>query len=177
MSRRSFSSKNRQVALGGILAAGSIVLLWFACLAPSGRMGLTAVAGLFPMAAVLSAGRTAGYLCWAAAGLIGLLILPDKGVPLLYLVFLGLSPVVKSRIESIRSLPVEWCLKLLCFNLALTLFWVLLRGLFLPNPPVWLQNNGVLLYGAGNLVFVLYDIGLSRLIALLQARTGRGRRG
>ena len=166
-----------RTALGGVLAAGALVMLWLACIAPSGRVGLTAVGGLFPMVATLAGGRAAGYLCWGAAGLLGLVILPDKGVALLFLSFFGLYPVVKERIESLRRLPLEWALKLAYFNLVLTLGWFLLRGLFLPNPPGWLGENTLLAYGAGNVVFVIYDVGLSRLIALIGARLGPGRRG
>ena len=173
---RSGDSKSGSIALGGVLAAGSLAILWLACVVPSGRIGLTAVAGLFPVASVLAAGRVAGYLCWAAGGLLGLILLPDKGVALLYLAFLGLYPVVKSRIESLRRMGVEWALKLLFFNVVLTLFWYALKGLVWPNPPEWLGEGGLVLYGAANLAFVVYDVGLSRLIALLQARLGSGRR-
>lgn len=170
------SRRGGKTALGGILAAGALVMLWLASVAPSGRLGLTAVGGLFPMAATLAAGRAAGYLCWGAAGLLALVILPDKGVALLFLAFFGLYPVVKEAIESLRRLPVEWILKLAYFNAVLTLSWFLFRQLFLPNPPQWLGDNTLLLYGAGNVVFVIYDVGLSRLIAMLGARLGpRGR--
>lgn len=171
------SERGGKTALGGILAAGALVMLWLASVAPSGRLGLTAVGGLFPMAATLAAGRAAGYLCWGAAGLLALVILPDKGVALLFLVFFGLYPVVKEAIESLRRLPVEWILKLAYFNAVLTLSWFLFRQLFLPNPPQWLGDNTLLLYGAGNVVFVIYDLGLSRLVGLLSARMGFGRRG
>jgi len=170
MAKRSSGLDSRQIALGGILAAGSLALLWLTCLAPSGRLGLTAVAGLVPMVGVLASGRTVGYLCWAAAGLLGLFLLPDKGVALLYLVFLGLYPVVKSRIESLRRLPVEWCLKLLCFDFALSLVWFAFRGLVLPAFPTWLAGKGLLIYLVGNLVFVMYDIGLSQLASVMQTR-------
>ena len=170
MAKRSSGLGSRQVALGGILAAGSLALLWLTCLAPSGRLGLTAVAGLVPMVGVLASGRVVGCLCWAAAGLLGLFLLPDKGVALLYLIFLGLYPVVKSRIESLRRLPVEWCLKLLCFNLALSLVWFAFRGLVLPAVPPWVGDNVPLLYLAGDLVFVAYDIGLSQLASAMQNR-------
>ena len=129
-----------------------------------------------PVAAVLTAGRAAGYLCWAASALLGLFLLPDKGVALLYLIFLGLYPVVKNNIEGLRRLPLEWLCKLACFNAALSLFWFALRALFLPDPPVWLGERTWLLYLAGNLIFVLYDVGLSRLIALVMARMPGRRR-
>ena len=98
-----FSSGAGRVAVGGILAAGSLAVLWLASVTPTGQLGVTAVAGLFPVGAVLAAGRTAGYLCWAAASILGLLLLPDKGAALMYLCFLGLYPVVKSRLESLKS--------------------------------------------------------------------------
>lgn len=173
MSRLTPSSGSARTALGGILAAGSLVVLLLACMAPSGRMGLTAVAGLFPVVGVLAGGQAVGFLCWASAGLLGLILLPDKGVPLLYLTFLGLYPVVKSRIESLRRQPVEWLIKLAFFNAALTMVWFVLRGLILPNPPAWLGDNSLVLYLTGNVVFILYDIGMSRLITLLQFRLPR----
>ena len=171
------SGRSGKTALGGVLAAGALAFLWLACVAPTGRRGLSAGGGVFPMAGTLALGRGAGYLCWGAAGLLGLLLMPDKGVALLFLTFFGPYPVVKGRIESLRRLPLEWVLKLAYFNVILTLGWFVLRGLFLPNPPAWMVGNIPLLYGAGNVVFVIYDLGLSRLVGLLSARMGFGRRG
>ena len=172
-----FSGRSGQIALGGVLAAGALVMLWLACVAPSGQLGLTAVGGLFPMAAAVAAGRAAGYLCWGAAGLLGLILLPDKGVALLYLIFLGLYPVVKGAVESLRRIPLEWALKLAFFNLALTLCWLLFRELFLPALPDWMTDSLPVLYGVGNVIFVIYDIGLSRLVGLLRTRLSAHRRG
>ena len=139
-------------------------------MAPSGRLGLSALAGLGPVVAVLTAGRGAGYLCWAASGVLGLLLTPDKGAAALYLVFFGLYPVVKARLESMDRRVAEWALKLVYFNGVLTLFWFLFRQLLFPTLPAWLGGGLPVLYGLGNLVFVLYDVGLSRLIALLLRR-------
>ncbi len=165
--RHFFHSKTGHIALGSILSAGSLAILWMACLFPTGKPGITAVAGLFPMIGVLAAGRSVGYLCWAAAAVLAFLLLPDKGVALLFALFLGVYPVVKERMEAIRSLPLEWVLKLFYFNLAFTLFLYVFSQLFLPMLPKW---PGGILYGAGNAVFVCYDIGLTRLIGLLRAR-------
>lgn len=169
--------KSHRTALGGVLAAGSLAVLWLACVAPSGRVGLAAVAGLFPVAGVLSVGRAAGYLCWAASGILGLLLLPDKGIALLYLLFLGLYPVVKSQIESLRRQILEWILKLLYFNVVLCFMLLVFKTLFLAILPPWLEAGGALLFLVGNLIFVLYDVGLSRLIGLFYHRLWPHRRG
>ena len=58
--------RSADTALSGVMAAGSLAVLWLACVAPSGRIGLTAAAGLFPVAVTLYAGRAAGRRrpCW-----------------------------------------------------------------------------------------------------------------
>ena len=174
--RGRFSTPAGRAALGGVLAAGSLAVLWLASVAPTGQLGLAAAAGLFPVAAVLSAGRGAGWLCWAAASLLGLLLVPGKGAVLLYLCFLGCYPVAKSALESQRSRPLEWLGKFAFFNVALTVLLAFFRTLFLPTLPAWMADNVWVLYGAGNLAFLAYDIALSRLIGALGGRLfSRGR--
>ncbi len=166
-----------RTALVGVLSAGGLAVLWMACLTPSGRTGITAAAGLFPVAAVLLAGRAAGWLCWAVIALLGLLLLPNKAVSLMFALFLGLYPVAKSRLEQLRQRGLEWVLKLLLFNGAFLLLWYGLRGLLGLSLPEWLAGRTWLILPAANLVFVCYDIGLSKLIALMAARLcRRGRR-
>ncbi len=168
-----FQTPAGRTALGGVLAAGSLAVLWLACLSPTGQVGLTAVAGLFPVAAVLAAGRWAAVLCWAAASVLGLLVLPGKGVALLFLVFFGIYPVVKSRLEIQKNRGLEWLGKLAHFNLSFTIIWLGAGSLLLETFPAWLTKSLPLLYGAGNVVFVAYDIALSRLIGVMAARLRR----
>ena len=171
------SDSTRRTALGGVLAAGSLAVMWLACFFPTGKLGLTAAAGLFPIGAVIAAGRPAGLLCWAAASVLGLLLLPDKGVALMYLCFLGLYPTVKSRMENVKSRVVEWVGKIAFLNLALSICWFVFRSLFLPALPQWSGEKTWLVYLVGTVVFLIYDIGLSRLIGavMVRLRPGRGR--
>lgn len=164
------SDPTRRTALGGVLAAGSLAVMWLACIAPSGRLGLTAAAGLFPVGAVIAAGRPAGLLCWGAASVLGLLLLPDKGVALMYLCFLGLYPAVKSRMENAKSRVIEWLGKFAFFNVALSICWFVFRALFLPALPQWLGEKTWLVYVAGNVAFLVYDIALTRLIGAVMVR-------
>ena len=175
MANYNSNSKASRTALVGVLSAGSLALLWVACLSPSGRLGLDAVAGLFPMAAVMASGRAAGYMCWAASSVLGLILLPDKGVALMYLLFFGLYPVLKSRFEGERRQMLAWLFKIGYFNLVLAIFWFALRALFLPNLPAWLDSSWMI-WLFGNVVFIVYDIGLSRLIFGLFSRLASGSR-
>lgn len=87
-------TKTRQIALCGLTAAGSLALLWMACAVPSGRIGLTAAAGLFPMAAVLEGGRKAGLLSWGASSLLFFLLALTVGRSALHLLLFPELPAV-----------------------------------------------------------------------------------
>ena len=136
-------------------------------------MGIVAIAGLFPAGAVVSAGLKAGFFCYGAAGLLGLLLVPDKANALLYLLFFGLWPMLKSLLERIPARPLEWLCKLAVFNAVLTP--VLVRSAqpcFCPScrrrcKRLWM------VYAAGNAAFVIYDVGFSKLISFYVARVDR----
>ncbi|MDE6280178.1 MAG: hypothetical protein K2M15_00025, partial [Oscillospiraceae bacterium] len=71
-------SKAIQVAYPAILGALAVILVYLACLAPTGQWGIVGLAGLLPAAAGSSVGRTAGVLCWAGAAVLALVLAPDK---------------------------------------------------------------------------------------------------
>lgn len=169
MSRSRFSSGTRRTALCGVLIGFSTVLLYLAGFLPTAKVGVAALAGLFPTVAVIAAGKSAGFLCWAGSGVLGLLLAPEKWLALLYVCFLGLYPVVKSIFESWKSRIAEWLCKLFYFNAVLLLFWTVLRALVMPGLPELLQQSWALVLIC-NLIFVIYDVGLSRLIAVYCAR-------
>lgn len=162
--------KSGRTALCGMLAAVSLALLWVAGMAPSGRLGLSALAGLGPVVAVLTAGRGAGYLCWAASGVLGLLLTPDKGaaapVPGLFrAVSRGKGPAGVYGPPRGGVGPEAGLLQWGAHPIL-----VFVSSAAVPTLPAWLGGGLPVLYGLGNLVFVLYDVGLSRLIALLLRR-------
>ena len=170
MTRRNASAG--RVAVTAMLTALSLVLLYLSALLPTGRMGVVAAAGLLPAAAVVTGGLPAGALCWAGTGLLGLLLLPDKGNALLYLIFFGVYPLIKYWIERIGALLPELLLKLLFFNAALTVFWFGLRAVFLAALPLPVQALW-LVYLGGNMAFLIYDFGCSKLIALYIQRVDK----
>lgn len=169
MRHQSFSRRASRAALGGVLAALSLLLLYVAALLPSGRIGMVAVAGLVPAVGVISGGLGTGFLCYAATALLGLLLVPDKGCALLYALFFGLYPMVKNAIERLHRLPAELVLKLVFFNLILVIFLFAFSALLFPLLPQRMQT-ALPLFGIGNVVFLVYDYGFSKLITCFAAR-------
>lgn len=166
-------SKTFPLALCAILSALALAILYLSCLAPTGRWALVAVAGLMPVAAVISLNWGGGAAVWVAAGLLGLLLLPDKLNAFLFALFFGPYGVVKSLLES--KLPFWAALlgKLVFFNAALAVFFLAFSGLFLPVLPQWLTARSWLAFLLGSGVFLVYDFGLSKLIAFYIQRMGK----
>jgi len=172
MNTSRFSKGTGRLALSAMFTALSLVLLYGASVIPSGQLGLVAVAGLFPAAAVVSGGSTAGFLCYAATGLLALVLVPDKNTAVLYLLFFGLYPLIKYYIEKIKNLPLEWLCKLVLCNAALALFWMFIRALLLSELPAVFSTLW-LFWLAGNASFILYDLGFSKLVGFYFVRIHR----
>ena len=164
--------KTRKIVYPAILGSLALVLLYIAGAVPSGSWGLVAAAGLLPCAAVISVGIAAGFLCWAGVTVLAFLLLPDKFIALLFGVLFGLYPVVKGLIERLRKLPLEYVLKLVFFNLSFTAVYLVMKVAVLAARPGQLHQVWVL-YLVGNVVFLLYDYGFSKLIALYISRIHR----
>ena len=161
-----------RAALAGVLGGLSLAMLYLSVLAPAGRLGFIAAAGLFPAGAVISSGLGTGIFCYGTAGLLVLLLLPDKGHALLYLFFFGLWPMVKSLIERLEQLALELLCKLAFFNLTLSLLLAVLRETVLSFLPPALSRLWMIYLG-GNIAFLIYDLGFSKLIAFYSARIDR----
>lgn len=166
------NSKSAKVAYPAILGALSLILVYIASIAPSGNWGFVAVAGLFPAAAVISVGMKAGFLCWTGVSVLSFLILPGKFCALLFTVLFGLYPMVKALSERVRRKGMRYVLKLVFFNAAFTLIFVVMKAAVLDSLPSVLTIPW-LLYGVANVVFLLYDFGFSKLIGFYIARIGR----
>lgn len=170
MRRRGAAGK---AAYPAILSALALILVYLASIVPTGSWGIVAAAGLLPSAAVISVSLTAGFLCWASAAVLAFLLAPDKLCALLFGVLFGLYPMVKSLVERLRKKPLEYVLKLAFFNAAFTLVWLTMAAAVTASLPRMLNGSVWVLYGAANVIFLLYDYGFSKLIALYIARIQR----
>jgi len=166
-------SRVKKLSLAGMLTAAAVVILFIASVIPSGRIAVTAVAGFAVAAAVCSLGMGWALGCWVCSGALALLLMPAKGSAVLFALFFGLYPVIKSLIERLDRLIPEWALKLAFFLACLTVWYFFFRGLFSITFTPLLTGA---VYVIGSVVFVLYDIAFSRLMGLYLARFGTLRR-
>mgnify|MGYP001020676586 FL=1 len=171
------SDRTKRIASEAMLSAVSVLTLYLSSVMPTMRIGLAAIAGILPAYIVIRFGTAAGFICYTATSLLSLLLLPNKMTVLLYIILFGHYPMLKSLIERIGKLFLEWVLKLALFNVLLAVLLALsslffdasiIDGAFnltLPVPVIY-----VAVFVAGNIVFVIYDIAFTGLIAAFLSR-------
>lgn len=174
MNRRSVGKGSaRLIAFSAVLGGLALLLLYVSCAVPAGLWGLTAAAGLCPLAVVASIGVRGGLLCWGGVSILALLFLPDKFCALLFVLLFGIYPVVKSVAERRKNRVTGWLLKLALFNASLTVLFVTMGAIMAASLPQIVGQSSWLLYLAGNAVFVIYDFGLTKLIGFYLSRVDR----
>ena len=157
-----------KLAFLAVAAAFSVGFIYLACVLPTGQIGFLAAASLFGVASVAEYGVGAGLLEYAASALLGFLLAPDKSYPLVYALFFGYYPALKALAERLRSRILGWALKLAVLNAALAAM------LFLFSLTIFdlsrIGNSTIILFVLCNLVFVLFDLGVTKLIGLYRGR-------
>ena len=145
------------------MVALGVVLLALGAFVEVLDLSMAAIASLCVVFAVIELGGHYPYLVYGGISLLSLLLLPIKTPALLFLLFAGYYPILKAIFE--RRLPraLSWILKLVTFEAALALAVFLLFHLMLFSVPTW-QPLYFAVFPAGALVFLLYDVALTRLI-------------
>ena len=155
-----------RLTAAAVLVALSVVLLGVGALVEVLDLSMAAIASLAVVFAVIELKGKYPYLVFFATSVLSLLLLPGKTPALFYALFAGYYPLLKLVFEKHFSRPVSWAFKLLSFALAALLVVFVSIKLFtvaplpaLPNPRLYVAVGLVLA-----LVFVIYDVALTRLI-------------
>ena len=167
------NKKTRTLTLGALFSALTVIILYVASIWPTGQLGLVAVASLFTAAAVIETGLISGVYVYIVCSVLGLLIIPDRVAVFLYILFLGYYPVVKSIIERNKRTVVQWVLKLLVFNSALFVIWFFVMRAALGFAGGLSPGYVTLLFLGGNVAFVVFDFGFTKLIWFYITRISR----
>jgi hypothetical protein len=107
---------------------------------------------------------------YAAVTLLSALLVPKKSMTVGYAGFFGLYPIVKYGIECRAPRRTQTVCKLAFFNLVLVAAFLLVRNGLFPGVTESYRAPLAVLWFAVNVVFLCYDVGLSRFIALLRRR-------
>lgn len=164
-------SRARKLAIAAVMTAFTVIFLYVGSLLPIEQLGIIAFSSLFCVAAVIEAGISSAVLVFIGSSIIGALVVQFRPMINFYVLFFGYYPIVKSLAEKIRLPVLKWAVKLAVFNGALSALWFLFSNLIF-NPSIF-KLGTALVYILGNAVFILFDIGLTRLISFYIARISK----
>lgn len=152
------------IALCGITAA-LITAVMASSYFPFLTYAVPAIAGALVMIPLIEAGKLYALGTYIASAVLCLLF-AEPEAKLMYLCLFGYYPILKAVFEGIRIRVVEYILKFAVFNIAVTLVYLVLAKVFMIDAEGlgdFGRYSALILYSAGNAVFLFYDICLTRL--------------
>ena len=157
--------KSIKITFAAIVSA-LVTVVMAASLIPNITLAAAAVAGLLIIPVFAQCGALYAFFAFLVSGFTSFFI-SDKTSWLLFICFFGFYPILKPIIEKIKKPVFEWALKLAVFNLsALVCYFSEVIIINLKLTPLLLAGVWIL----GNVVFVLYDIAVSRVAAFYYLR-------
>ncbi len=156
--------KAQKTALGGVAAALSAVLMLSEGLLPVLMYVMPILTGLIVMFAADIINKKYAFGVFAATSLISMLFSVDKEAALTYITFFGYYPLLKDVYERLPKIA-AWLVKLVNFNAATVL--TALTAIYIFGIPAedyggFGRYSALILLAMANLVFVLYDISLTK---------------
>ena len=165
-------ARARKPAVSALCAALAAALLIFGSVLPTGKIALSAVAGLATAAALIECGYLYSVLEFMVAAALGLILAPSKTPAMMFCLLFGWYPIVKSLIEKLKSRAAEYLLKLAVILVVLGVFFVLAR---LGVGELSLPDTSKLVVAAVAVIgFFAYDLCFSGLVRVYIRRV-RGR--
>ena len=157
------------MALTGMLCALAVVVMLLGGLIPLATFCCPALAGLMLIPVFVECGEKLSWCAYAAIAALSLILCPDKEAALL-LAFIGYYPILRWRLDQLRSRLLRVVAKLGVFNLAVLAMYALsILVLQMDQILREYQEMGLALTVAcllvGNVTLLLYD----RLIAIMTA--------
>jgi hypothetical protein len=153
--------KSNSIAKGGIFAALSLILLYLSSVFPTNKLFILGIASCIIPLSILLTGVRNTIVVYATVSLLSLFIIPSKLIAISYILIFGSYGFVKYFIEKIRSVPLEFILKLLYFNISSAIIIFIYKLVIIKIPNI----NIYLIILAMQLAFIVYDYALTAFIA------------
>ncbi len=160
------NTQTGKIAFGGVLVALGVGCMLLTNVVPIATYALPVLAGLSIMLAVIELDKRWAMMIYAATAMVAMLLVTDVEAKLIYLMFFGYYPVLKSIFESLHRPHFCAALKFAVFNLTVIAAYYVAIGLFdvpLSEFTLFGVQLPLLFLLLGNIVFWLMDIAMTRL--------------
>lgn len=158
-----------KIALCGILAALSIVIMFLAGIVPTMTIALPAIAGCMLIPVTAECGTKYGLTLFAVVSVLGFFVVGDREAWLMYVLFFGYFPAVYGVFDKIKNKRLRFVVKIVLFTIA-TIAEGLIATFILGIPLDSMGELGkwsvIILIALAEVVFVVYNKAVRNLIAL-----------
>lgn len=157
---------SRFLALGGILTALNIIILYMSVLLPFNKLFILFIASCIVVTSISITDKKTAFISYVATSLLSLFLLSANiGVAIVYIIIFGAYPFIKLFLESCRNAPIEFLLKLLYINLGVLISFLLYSKLFADI--FVFKFSVVILIIVLQVLFLVYDYALTTYVVFI----------
>ena len=155
-----------RVALGGIVSALCLVVMFLAGVMPALYLLLPMIAGVLLMIIAVEVNKGWALLTYLSVSILSVFITFDKEAALIFIMFFGHYPILRMNIQKIKNGLFRRIVKFAVFNVCVLAYFYATVFIFgfdeiLEEFNEFGRYGGYIMLGISNLVFVLYDVNLS----------------
>ena len=161
-----------KVALGGVFLALTVVALFVASVIPGLELTFYALSSVFIGLMILEAGIGGGLAVYAAAAILGFLLIPNKVAVIPFIFFFGIYAVIKCIAEKPQQKIVQMIIKVAFFAAVFAVAYLFFKELFFGNIDLPDWSFPVLLI-VGVAAFILYDFIFTLILELYKKRINK----
>jgi len=166
----------KKIALSGVFAGLSLALMWTGSFVPWMDYVMPMLASMFTFLLVLELGPTWPTGVYVATSILSALLLPNKVLALIYVMFFGGYPVLRYLMQQKLPKWLAWVLKFALFNAMMVASYylaVFVFGLEFSDFGMFGQYAMVLTLLMGNVAFFAYDAAILSMFELLYHKRWR----
>ena len=168
MNKKKISFK---VALGGIISAVCILLMFFSGFLPMLDYAIPTFAGFLMVVVIVEVDRNWAIATYTASAILCPLVTPNKQAAALFIIFMGYYPILKFGLDRKKNKVLVWIIKFAVFNAAMSAFFLLFTYLFTSSDMLeGMESFGkwaiLVLWLAANFFFLIYEFALTQMIDL-----------
>ena len=153
-------TESQKIALCGMLGALSVVLLLLGSALQIGTYAAPMLAAFLLIPVLEEYGTRYALTLYVCVAILAVLFVPETELALFYVLVMGYYPVLRVKLNGVKSTLLRWVLKFAVFNAGTVLVYLLLFALL---GPAVLDGMLAALLAAGNLSFWLCDRALAAL--------------
>lgn len=163
--------KTLNLSLCGVTAA-LVMAVMFVSYFPLLTISIPAIAGVIIIIPLIEVGKLYAFATYIVTAVLSILF-AEKEAAFLFVFLFGYYPVLKAVIEKVGIIILEYILKLIVFNGAVSIVYLLIAGIF----EIDLEGFGdfgkysiLIFYVLGNICFLIYDTCIARISEIYMFR-------